>query len=120
MGTALFFLVLAIYLYLKKSGFDLSNFGWIPIISLSLVIFIASLGIISLPFVVTTELLPNKVRQAFKSFHVLHMGVFLIPDSRRRCDYMHECYYIFCLHHFKGKVLNESHFIMKCFEFFLF
>lgn len=60
-GTALFFSVLATYLYLKKTGVDLSNLGWIPIMSLSLVIFIASLGIISLPFVITTELMPTKV-----------------------------------------------------------
>lgn len=61
MGASLFFFVLATYLYLKESSIDVSGFEWIPIMSLSLVIFIASLGIISLPFVIMTELLPNKV-----------------------------------------------------------
>lgn len=60
-GASLFFFVLATYSYLKKTGIDVSEFEWIPIMSLSLVIFIASLGIISLPFVIMTELLPNKV-----------------------------------------------------------
>jgi hypothetical protein len=64
-GSALFYLVLATYLYLKKSGTDLTNLSFIPIMSLSLVIFIASLGIISLPFVITTELLPTKVTKSF-------------------------------------------------------
>lgn len=60
-GTAIFLFVLATYSYLNKSGLDLSQLAWIPIMSLSLVIFLASLGIISLPFIMITELLPNKV-----------------------------------------------------------
>jgi hypothetical protein len=61
-GASLFFFVLATYSLLKQQGdVDLTGFEWIPVTSLSLVIFIASLGIISLPFVITTELLPNKV-----------------------------------------------------------
>lgn len=62
-GSSVFFFVLAAYSYLKKlDDFDVSSYGWVPVLSLSLVIFIASLGIIALPFVITTELLPNKVR----------------------------------------------------------
>lgn len=61
-GTSLFFLILAAYCNLKKTGADLTGFEWVPVLCLSLVIFIASLGVISLPFVIMTELLPNKVR----------------------------------------------------------
>lgn len=60
-GASLFLFTLATYSYFRKSGHDLSSFKWIPIMSLSLVILIASLGIISLPFVITTEIMPNKV-----------------------------------------------------------
>lgn len=62
LGTALFFFILAAYCFLrKKTDVDLTGYEWVPVLSLSLVIFIASLGIISLPFVIMTELLPNKV-----------------------------------------------------------
>lgn len=62
-GASLFFFILATYSYLKHSGAIGNDFEWIPILSLSLVIFIASLGIISLPFLMITELMPNKVRK---------------------------------------------------------
>lgn len=39
----------------------MSRFAFVPVISLSLVVFLASIGIISLPFIIITELLPNKV-----------------------------------------------------------
>jgi Sugar (and other) transporter len=60
-GAAIFYCVLATYSYLKASDVDVAGFESVPIVSLSLVIFIASLGIISLPFVIAVELLPNKV-----------------------------------------------------------
>lgn len=60
-GTSLFLFVIATYTYLNKSDYDLSKFSWVPVVSLSLVIFLASLGIISLPFIIITELLPAKV-----------------------------------------------------------
>lgn len=63
-GASVFLFILATYTYLKSIGSDLDHFSWIPIVSLSLVIFIASIGIIALPFVITTELMPNKVRSA--------------------------------------------------------
>lgn len=62
-GASLFFFILATYSYLKHSGAIGNDFEWIPVLSLSLVIFIASLGIISLPFLMITELMPNKVRK---------------------------------------------------------
>lgn len=61
-GASLFFFILAAYLYLKESGTNLTNFEWIPVVSLSLAVLLASLGVISLPFVITTELLPSKVK----------------------------------------------------------
>lgn len=64
-GSSLFLLVLATYSYAKKSGFsdlDFESLGFIPILSISLVILTASQGISPLPFVIVSELLPNKVR----------------------------------------------------------
>lgn len=61
-GTSLGLVVLGTYSYLSKNGYDVTGFGMVPILSLSFVIFIASIGIITLPFVVIAEVLPTKIR----------------------------------------------------------
>jgi len=60
-GTSLGLISMGLYSYFSKHDYDLSEFGWIPIASISFVIFIASLGILTLPFVVIAEILPQKV-----------------------------------------------------------
>lgn len=60
-GTSIFLCVIATYSYLSQTSVDMSRFAYVPVISLSLVVFLASLGIISLPFIIITELMPNKV-----------------------------------------------------------
>lgn len=59
-GSAIFLIILAGYGHLKNTGHDVDGYSWIPVTSLSLAIFVASLGIISLPFVISIELLPAK------------------------------------------------------------
>ena len=60
-GTGFFLGVMGIYSYLDHTGIDLSHVKFIPIMSLSLVIFVASVGIITLPFIVLAEISPQKV-----------------------------------------------------------
>lgn len=62
-GTSIFLFVIASYSYLNKAGVELSEFAWLPVISLSLVVFLASIGIISLPYIIITELMPNRVSE---------------------------------------------------------
>lgn len=45
-----------------KMYYDMSDFGWIPIASLSFVIFVAAIGVLPLTFVMLSEILPLKVR----------------------------------------------------------
>jgi hypothetical protein len=63
-GTSIFLFTLAVYSYLNEIGVEkqLLQLSWIPIVSLSLAIFLASLGIIPLPYVIITELMPSKVK----------------------------------------------------------
>lgn len=63
-GPAMGLFVLTIYLYLMETGVDLSSFKWVPVTSLSFVIFIASAGIVPLASVYTVEILPAKVRSS--------------------------------------------------------
>lgn len=46
---------------MKVLGHDMTPYGWIPIASFSFVIFIASWGVLTLPFLVMSEILPEKV-----------------------------------------------------------
>uniref|UniRef100_A0AAG5DAG9 Major facilitator superfamily (MFS) profile domain-containing protein n=1 Tax=Anopheles atroparvus TaxID=41427 RepID=A0AAG5DAG9_ANOAO len=48
--------------YLKSQHIDVSAVNWIPVASLSFVIFIASVGLLPLTFVVLSEILPPKIR----------------------------------------------------------
>ncbi|XP_035795544.1 facilitated trehalose transporter Tret1-like [Anopheles albimanus] len=48
--------------YLKSQRIDVSAINWIPVASLSFVIFIASVGLLPLTFVILSEILPPKVR----------------------------------------------------------
>lgn len=61
-GISLGMLVFAAYSYAVSLGYDLSLFNWIPLVSFSFTLFIANLGVLTLPFLVTSELiitLPN-------------------------------------------------------------
>lgn len=60
-ATSLGLAVMGTYSFLDKMNFDLRHFNWVPVCSLSFVIFIASIGILPLPFIVLAEVLPNKV-----------------------------------------------------------
>lgn len=60
-GSAIGLLTLAAYMYLAENGVDTHLFTWIPIASLSFVIFISAAGIIPLSNLYTIELLPYKV-----------------------------------------------------------
>ena len=60
-GTAVGLSSLASYSYLKHFGYDMSNFLWLPVVCLSLIIFMSSVGIIALGHIVAVENYPQKV-----------------------------------------------------------
>lgn len=49
------------FLFLKASGFDITNYAWVPIVSLSVEVFVSSVGIIPVPNIVAPEILNQKV-----------------------------------------------------------
>lgn len=61
-GSAVGLFAIALYQYLKLNGYELSAFEWVPIGSLSFVIFISSAGIMKLSLLCAVENLPTKVR----------------------------------------------------------
>lgn len=61
-GSAVGLTVMGIFSYLFESGYDVSGLNWVPVVSLSFVIFIASIGLIPIPYVIIAEVLPQKIR----------------------------------------------------------
>jgi MFS family permease len=60
-GTSIGLASMGCFSFLNKQGYDVSSLSWVAILSLCFVVFNASIGIMSLPFVVLAEVLPNKV-----------------------------------------------------------
>ncbi|XP_058819314.1 facilitated trehalose transporter Tret1-like [Topomyia yanbarensis] len=61
-GSAVGLAAMGVHAYLKTSGFDVRVISWLPVASLSFVIFIASVGMLPLTFVILSEILPQKLR----------------------------------------------------------
>lgn len=60
-GAFIGLMSLGIYSYLNENGYDLTTCNWIPLISFSTFVFISCFGILPLPFIVLTEILPAEV-----------------------------------------------------------
>ncbi|KAL7028633.1 hypothetical protein ACKWTF_005933 [Chironomus riparius] len=60
--------VFCVYDYMKVIGIDVSDFNFIPLLSFAFVIFFANLGLVSLPFLIITELTPMKIKSTVYSF----------------------------------------------------
>lgn len=91
-GSAIGLFAMAIYDYLKLSNYNLSSFSYIPVMSLSFVIFISSAGIIPLSVLVCIENLSPKVRFYFVLSNVFYFfSKFLSQMFLQIVDSKHEC-----------------------------
>lgn len=59
--TGLCYVIIGAYSYLESNDVNVENLKWIPVVVLSILIFVASFGLMSVPFVVIPEVLPQKV-----------------------------------------------------------
>lgn len=60
--------VLGGYMMLKSWHIDVTAFGWVPLVSLSFVVFVSQLGVLSLVFIVLAEIFPEKIKDGCVSF----------------------------------------------------
>lgn len=61
-GTGISHAVLATYIYLSATtDINLDAFEWVPLVSFSAMIFIASCGALPIPYLIAAEILPDKV-----------------------------------------------------------
>lgn len=56
------------YSYAKFLGYDVESFAWLPLVCFSFVIFIGSVGVLTLPFLVLAEVMPQKIKGFAISF----------------------------------------------------
>lgn len=67
LGSAVGLLSLSLYHFLHLNGSDLSAFAWVPVVSLSFVIFISAAGVLPMTMVCGVEYIPPKVRISIKT-----------------------------------------------------
>jgi Sugar (and other) transporter len=75
-GTGLGLSVLGAYMQLKFLEYDVSAFQWIPLVMFSFVIFIANWGVLTLPFLVLSEIVPQKIKSFATAFCMVNLWTF--------------------------------------------
>lgn len=65
LGSATGLFIFAIYSYMQQTGHDVSNYLWLPVICLSVVMFISSAGVMPLANICAIENFPRKVFRIF-------------------------------------------------------
>lgn len=108
-GSAVALFILTLYLYLNQNGYDLTNYSWLPVSSLSFIMFIASAGVLSLFSVCFVESLPTKVQQfQFILWKTLsNTNNFSAFFRFARLDWQFVC--CFCMH--------RDSYLLSCFRF---
>lgn len=61
-GCGICLFTAGLYFFLKQMNWDTSAYSFVPLISVGLMIFVFAIGVASVPFVVITEILPEKLR----------------------------------------------------------
>lgn len=61
-GVSFGLAALSLYTFSTSRGVNLSGFSWIPLTAFSFVIFISNLGVLTLPFVYVSEIVPTKIK----------------------------------------------------------
>lgn len=60
-GTGTSLLALATFTYLQSIEYEMNGFGWFPMVCASSVLYLGSCGMLPMPFVVLSEIMPTKV-----------------------------------------------------------
>lgn len=84
-GTGVGLSCLGTFSWLKEHQFDLTGFGWIPVVILSITMFIFCVGLCSIPFFVLPEILPAKVSLIQATVEL--SWLFYRPSDLQRWEY---------------------------------
>lgn len=90
-GSAIGLFTLSIYYYFYINDYNLASFVWVPVVSLSFVVFISSAGINALAYVCSVECIPAKVNCLVKFINAFVFSIVCISftDSNLRlCNHL--------------------------------
>lgn len=62
LGSALGLIQMGVFMHFQDAGYDLHAYGLIPMFGFALLVFAANYGLMTLPFLVISELMPERVR----------------------------------------------------------
>ncbi|XP_055918187.1 facilitated trehalose transporter Tret1 [Eupeodes corollae] len=79
-GTGFGLCSLGLYSYLSENGYQMEGLNWIPIASFSVAVCVGSMGVLTLPFLVVSEIMPPKIRNigSMICMEVLWIFAFLV------------------------------------------
>lgn len=60
-GGCVMLLLTGTYSYLAKCDIDVGDFNWVPVVSISSFIFLCSIGILPAPYIMLSEVIPQRV-----------------------------------------------------------
>lgn len=75
MGSIIGFGVLGVYMMYKDWGYEVQELKWIPIVSYSGTVLVQSLGVSTLGYTVTAEVMPEKIKEFGISFSNVIVGL---------------------------------------------
>ncbi|XP_065084155.1 facilitated trehalose transporter Tret1-like isoform X2 [Ochlerotatus camptorhynchus] len=75
-GTGMGLSCLGTFSWLRAHNFDLTGYGWIPIVSLSVTVFLFCVGLCNIPFFVLPEILPPKICNAGNAISMISISIF--------------------------------------------
>ncbi|KAJ6646779.1 Facilitated trehalose transporter Tret1, partial [Pseudolycoriella hygida] len=124
LGSAIAMFGFATFAFLYKRDYELTSFNWIPITTIGLFMLSSIAGLVSLPYVIVAELLPEKSRRigsmicflffgalAFtnvKLFPILihYWGIYTVTWICSGVCFLGFCFAIVILEETKGKAIN--------------
>lgn len=80
-GIGLGLTCLGSYILFKTQGYNLDSLSWIPIACFSFIIFIGAVGVLTLPFLVIAEIMPEKVKLLlliFTNYNEIEFGFYIV------------------------------------------
>ncbi|XP_035916221.1 facilitated trehalose transporter Tret1-2 homolog isoform X2 [Anopheles stephensi] len=123
--------VFSSYCYGQTMGLDLTAFGWVPLVCFSVIVFIGTVGVGTMPFVVLAEIMPQKIKGfattfcmvtnwtfafiALKYFSTLSvlLGMHGILMFFAICSLIGTLFVLLCMPETKGKSFQEIQYMME-------
>lgn len=74
LSTSLGLVTLGIYALMQTKGYEMQNLRFVPLLSFSFMIFVANLGVLTLPFLIISEISQPKVNLLnFQSIKIVNL-----------------------------------------------